>query len=68
MIGTETPLELNTVEAERLLEEVSDRINLCERSSEYLRAFSEDLISRTRLKAAPIRLKFSKHLSKGSIA
>ena len=32
MIGTETPLELNTIEAEQLLEEVSDRINLCERT------------------------------------
>lgn len=32
MIGSETPLELNTVEAERLLEEVKDTNNLCERT------------------------------------
>lgn len=31
MIATEIPLELNTVEVERLLEEVSDANNLCER-------------------------------------
>jgi hypothetical protein len=32
LIGSETPLELNTVEAKRLLEEMNDTSNLCERT------------------------------------
>ncbi|MGA9773848.1 MAG: N-acetylmuramoyl-L-alanine amidase-like domain-containing protein [Blastocatellia bacterium] len=39
MTGTETPLELNRAEVERLLEEVSDTSSLCERIERISRRF-----------------------------